>query len=45
MSIIYNARYRTNRNDILDGLMRVAGMALFAASITIMTISIHFWGM
>ena len=45
MSILYNHRFHTRRNDILDGLMRLAGIILFAASIMIMTISIHCWGM
>ena len=44
MPILYNKRYHTNFNDMYDGLMRLAGMVMFATSIIIITFSLYCWG-
>lgn len=44
MSILYNNRFHTHQNDFLDGLMRLAGLSIFAMSIIIMTFSFYCWG-
>jgi len=44
MPILYNPRYRTHNNEICDGLMRLGGLIVFAASILVMTFTLYLWG-